>query len=299
MLTLISWNIQRGRGPDGRCSSARTVADLLALADPDVLCLQEVSAGYTDLAGCDGADQFSELARLLPGYTPAAAYASDLLGEVDAHGGAAAGAAAGACRPRRRFGCMILSRLPVLQVFRHSLPWPADPLVMSMQRVALEVTLDTPLGLLRVTTTHLEYFSALQRAAQVDRLREQHEEAARHARQPGPGGAGAGPFGATPRAAQAVLAGDFNFAPRSADYQRLLRRFRDSTRAYVDAWPLANGRRAHAPTVCLHDQPQRSADPHTSDFVFVSEDLARRVARLDVDAADFGPDHQPLLFRLA
>jgi hypothetical protein len=53
---------------------------------------------------------------------------------------------------RRRFGNMIFSRFAVRQVFRHLLPWPADPGVSSMQRMALEATLQTPLGLLRVTT---------------------------------------------------------------------------------------------------------------------------------------------------
>jgi endonuclease/exonuclease/phosphatase family metal-dependent hydrolase len=82
-----------------------------------------------------------------------------------------------------------------LQVFRHSLPWPADPGVMSMQRGALEATVDTPLGLVRLTTTHLEYFSVLQRSAQVARLRELHREALMRARSARPGVARARPRG--------------------------------------------------------------------------------------------------------
>ena len=53
----------------------------------------------------------------------------------------------------RQFGNMILSRLPVVQVLRHLLPWPADPLVPTMQRIALEVVLTTESGPLRVTTS--------------------------------------------------------------------------------------------------------------------------------------------------
>src|SRR5882757_2386167 len=48
-------------------------------------------------------------------------------------------------------------------------------------RYTVEVVLDTRSGPLRVTTTHLEYYSARQRAAQVEALRELQIEAAGHA----------------------------------------------------------------------------------------------------------------------
>jgi endonuclease/exonuclease/phosphatase family metal-dependent hydrolase len=55
-----------------------------------------------------------------------------------------------------------------------------------MQRLALEATLETtletPLGLVQLTTAHLAYYSAVQRAAQVERLRELHREAVAQAR---------------------------------------------------------------------------------------------------------------------
>jgi len=35
---------------------------------------------------------------------------------------------------RRQFGNVVFSRLPVLQAFRHLLPFPADPEVPGMQR---------------------------------------------------------------------------------------------------------------------------------------------------------------------
>src|SRR6185436_8590222 len=82
---------------------------------------------------------------------------------------------------RREFGNMILSRLPVTHVLRHLLPWPADPGVPTMPRIAVEAVLETADGPLRVTTTHLEYHSALQRDAQVARLREIQVEATGHA----------------------------------------------------------------------------------------------------------------------
>ena len=81
---------------------------------------------------------------------------------------------------RRQFGNLVLARYPVIQIFRHLLPWPADAAVPSMQRVAVEVVLAAPFGPVRVTTTHLEYYSQMQRRQQVNRLRELHAEAFEH-----------------------------------------------------------------------------------------------------------------------
>jgi endonuclease/exonuclease/phosphatase family metal-dependent hydrolase len=279
-MKLITWNIQRGRGLHGTCSIARVVADLRHMADFDVLCLQEVSSGYTDLPGADGANQFMQLARLLPGYTPLAGVATDAMGEGDA---------------RLLFGNMIFARYPVLQVLRHALPWPLDAAVMSMQRGAIEATLQTPQGLLRVSTAHLEYFSPLQRAAQVEHLRELHRNACLHAASARPGDRDNGPFCALPRAMPALLAGDFNFLPGSPDHRRLLTPFEDAVPALRDAWQVRHPGRPHAPGVCVHSD---DAIPFTCDFIFASADLAPRIREVHVMPGNFGPDHQPLLIEL-
>ena len=282
-MKLITWNIQWGRGADGRVDLARTVAQAQRLADFDVLCLQEVSSGHDRLAGCDGADQFAQLAARLPGYAPVTGIASDLPHPA---GG------------RRRFGNMIFSRLPVRQTFAHLLPWPADG-AMSMQRVAVEATLDSPLGLLRVLTTHLEYYSPLQRAAQIDRLRELQREAAALAQAQRPGDAADGPFEAVPRGAPAVLCGDFNFRPTGPDHARMLATIDAATPAWRDAWQLVHPGVPHAPTCGVHDKVQWPQPAFTFDFVFVSADLADRVRDIRVDATSDASDHQPVLVELA
>lgn len=170
-MKLTTWNIQWGRGADGRVDLDPIVAHARRFADFDVWCVQEVSAGHQQLPSCDGSDQFEQLAARLAGHAPVAGVATDAFGPDGR---------------RRRFGNMLFSRLPVRQVFRHLLPWPAEAGVTSMQRVAIEATLDTPLGPLRVTTTHLAYCSARQRAAQIDRLRALHREAVTHAQARGP-----------------------------------------------------------------------------------------------------------------
>lgn len=283
MFKLITWNIQSGRSPSGAVDLGLIIACLERFSDFDVLCLQEVASGYAARDGSDGGDQFASLRARLPGYTGVAGIAADTL-----HPGGG----------RRLMGSMIFSRHPVLQVLRHSLPWPADPEVMSMPRMALEATLDTPLGLLRVVTAHLEYFSERQRSAQVDQLRALHREAYAHARGGRPGDASAGPFAAVARGAAAILAGDFNMLPHSPEYMRLLAPFADHTPPWRDAWQLAQPGRRHAPTVGLHDDGPDPGLPFTFDYAFVSADLAPRVRRVRVDGSEEGSDHQALLVEL-
>jgi endonuclease/exonuclease/phosphatase family metal-dependent hydrolase len=282
-MRLITWNIQWGRGADGRVDLGRVVAHAQRFADFDLMCIQEVSAGYPELAGCDGSDQFAGLAARLPGYVAIEAAATD---------------APHPSGQRRRFGNMLFSRWPVHAVFRHLLPWPPDPSVLSMQRCALEATVMTPFGPLRVTTTHLEYYSALQRAAQVERLRDLHREAVSQAAQPRPGTASDGPFDAVARGAPAVLAGDFNFKAVAVERLRLMAPIDAATPSYHDAWELAHPGVARAPTVGVHDQLQWPGPPFTWDFVFVSGDIAGRVRRVEVDLATDASDHQPMLLEL-
>jgi endonuclease/exonuclease/phosphatase family metal-dependent hydrolase len=283
MPKLISWNIQSARSPGGGADLGRVVAALDRFSEFDVLCLQEVACGFHARDGSPLGDQFSGLAARLPGYSLQCATPVDILAPDGL---------------RCRMGTAIFSRYPVLQVLRHSLPWPADPAVMSMPRAALEVTLATPNGPLRVVSVHLEYFSASQRRAQVDRLRDLHREAVTHARKPGAGAPEGGPFAAVPRAAPAVLMGDFNMLPDSPDYARLLTPFTDGTPALRDAWHLVQPGRRHAPTVGLHDDGANAGTPFAFDFAFVSSDLAGRVRRVRIDGAETGSDHQALLLEL-
>ena len=68
------------------------------------------------------------------------------------------------------------------QVFRHLLPFPVDPGVNGMPRIAVEAVVAAPFGEVRVITTHLEYYSKMQRTAQVEALRAIYAEGHAHAR---------------------------------------------------------------------------------------------------------------------
>jgi endonuclease/exonuclease/phosphatase family metal-dependent hydrolase len=278
LLQLLSWNIQWGRGVDGRVDLDRIVQVALQGEPPDVLMLQEVADGFADLGGHDGSDQFEGLRRRLPGWTVVEGVATDIPGD----GGR-----------RQRFGNLLATRLPVGQVWRHLLPWPAQEDVASMQRVAIEATLHTAFGPLRATTTHLEYYAPRQRAKQAQRLLKLHREAVAQSHCSRPGEAGA--FASLPRAAPAVLCGDLNCTPDSAEWQALIAPFDDGrTPRYVDAWTALHPHRPHPHTLGLHDHVQWPEGSRCFDAFMVSEDLVPRLRRFEVDAVTQASDHQPV-----
>ena len=280
-MKLIQWNIQWCRGLDGKVDPRRIVDCARSFADFDVLCLQEVAVNFPALAASAGEDQVAVLSSLLPEYEPVFAAAVDVPGE---HG------------VRRRFGNMILSRYPVQQVFRHALPWPAQDDTPSMPRVALEAVIDSPLGALRVITTHLEYYSAAQRDAQIGRLRGLHAEACGHARARPSAQYRDGPFKRLARPVSAILCGDFNLPAGAADpvYARLQEPIGNGAPCFVDSWRHAHPGVPHPPTFCLHEQGHGDT-PYCCDFVFVTEDLAPRLKRVEIDLETQASDHQPVI----
>ena len=277
-MKLVTWNIQWCRGCDGRVDPVRIIDTARRLADFDILCLQEVSDGFPGLAGSAGENQFAILAALLPGFHAVEGVAVDVPG---AQGG------------RARFGNLLLSRLPVLGTWRHLLDWPVDSESVGMQRVAIEAVINAPGGPLRVLTTHLEYYSKRQRAAQVEHLRALHALACAHRDDRGQPRHVGSPFEARLRPTPALLCGDFNFVPESHEYARMHAPI-DGAPAWRDAWTLLHGDTPHVHTNGVHDRVQWPA-PHTCDFIFVTEDLAPRLRSLAVDSATDASDHQPLL----
>ncbi|OGA50787.1 MAG: hypothetical protein A3G25_14300 [Betaproteobacteria bacterium RIFCSPLOWO2_12_FULL_63_13] len=285
-LKLITWNIQSCRGCDGVADPARIARACRETADADLLCFQEVARNYPGLGGSEGTDQFALLADELSDYRLVEGIAVDAL---------ARGAS------RRQFGNALFSRLPVVQVFRHLLPFPADPGVPGMQRVAIEAVVQAPWGPLRVTTTHLAYYSASQRAAQVERLRELHAEACAHARDVIRGHKEDGPFETLPRPVSSVLTADFNFRPGDPLYRRLQDRYASGSGipAYRDSWPIAQPGTPHAPTLGVYDKKQWPGDAFCCDFIFVTEDLVPRVEQVLVNGETDASDHQPVLIKLS
>ena len=284
-MKLVTWNVQWCRGVDRIVDPARIVAEARALADFDVLCLQEIADNYPDprLKGSDGDDQFARLAALLPGFTAVPGVAVDQPGDDGR---------------RRRFGNMILSRLPVRQVYRHLLPYPLDPGVPGMPRIAIEAIVGTPQGDVRVLTTHLEYYSAKQRMAQVDALRAIYAEGHAYARDATVTMNDGGPFTTFARPRATIITGDCNFEPDSPEYARMLEPFGDATPALVDAWQIAHPGVANPSTFKIYEKNEPSEPELHCDFIFVGDELRERVRDVRVDQQTQASDHQPVVLTL-
>lgn len=282
-MKLLSWNIQWGRGMDGRVDLARILRTIRHLGDFDVICLQEVAVSFPGLPGSRGEDQVAELSAGLPGYTVLYGAAIDV---PDGRGG------------RSRFGNAIFSRLPVGQVWRHLLPWPAEPDLPSMQRVLVEAVVASDVGLLRVLTTHLEYYSQRQRESQIDAIRRLHAEACGMSERPPLTEEEGGTFEVFPRPALALLCGDMNFPAAAPERARILAPFPGGEPGFRDAWDVLHPGELHAPTVGIHkvDFVDR---PECFDFIFVTEGLAGRLKAHGVDAETGASDHQPVWVELA
>ncbi|MDH5221853.1 MAG: endonuclease, partial [Betaproteobacteria bacterium] len=217
-----------------------------------------------------GADQVAELAALFRGYEP-------VFGPTLISG-------------ERQYGNLILSRLPVLQVFNHLLPHPAEGGIKHMQRQAIEVVVEASSGPLRVMTTHLEYYSAAHRVAQVARLRAIQDEVAGNEAQPAK--AAPSPYDPVPRPASLVLCGDFNIGPEDAEYRALF------APPLVDAWRHARPNEPHPPTTGLFDRKQWPMGGHCRDYFAVTPDVAARIARVECETTSDASDHQPLRLAL-
>jgi endonuclease/exonuclease/phosphatase family metal-dependent hydrolase len=281
-MRVVSWNIHWGCGKDGRIR-IHAIIDVLRKLNPDVICLQEVAANHPELEGSATASQFKQLAGALGGYhmidhAPSEIYRNNL---------------------PRQFGNILLSKYRITQAQRHMLPWPADPEHASgMPRGMIETVLEAPGGKLRVLTTHLEYYSPLQRRAQVRRIRELHREACERAHLYQPEPELEPPFQLGFRPGTAIFCGDFNFAPDSEDYRALLAPPEGDTLQLVDAWRARHGGMARAPTAGLHGFPWPER-PDCYDYFFVTEDLVPRVAEVNVQSETAASDHQPIVLDLS
>ncbi|MEX0693072.1 MAG: endonuclease/exonuclease/phosphatase family protein [Rhodospirillales bacterium] len=280
MTSVLTWNIQCGKGVDNRIDLPGIASVIRAMADVDVICLQEVSRFNPDLDNGAGADQAAVLAALFPDHQPVFGAALDRDNGVG---------------PRKQFGNMILSRLPVIQIFNHPLPQPVpEQPCKHMPRQALEIVVADHDKPFRVTATHLEYHSARQRMAQVERLRTIQTEItensayADHAPK-------SGPYAAIARPASGILCGDFNSAPDDPVYNHMISVGDGADSGYQDAWRRVMGTTPHAPTCGIYDHRQWPEGAHCRDFMFVTDDLAGTINRIQVDEMTAASDHQPVL----
>lgn len=283
-MKLVTWNTQWCKGLDGLVSPQRIIETARAMADFDVLCLQEIAVNYPTLTGDSPLDQPHAIASLLPGFEVFFGAAIDE-------------------RPNgkpQQFGTLIASRLPILQVQKLMLPSPCEIGASHawMPRVCNVCTIAAPWGPVRVMTTHLEYHSQHQRLAQAQSLRHWHEESCSQVKGSQTlSDADAGtPYQTKPHTLDAILCGDFNFEPASHEYRYLTDHTK--THAMNDSWTIAQAGQPHPPTFRIFDETY-GPDAVSCDFVFVSESLTSRVQSVVVDTQTQASDHQPVLIVLS
>ena len=282
MLSLITWNIQWGLGVDGFVKLDRIASECRRLADADIICLQEVVAGFETLKGHDGSDQFETIAPLFSNHQAFTGLTIDWPASKPGKTG------------RNAFGNMILTRLPVLQVIRHSLPWTAAG-GESMQRGALELVIDDKDSPIRIVTTHLEWSSPEARQPQIEALRALHHNACTRFFHPPL--SGKGPYATKAQTCDTILTGDFNMQPNDPLLKILQNPFEKlEIPRLVDVWEYKHKNSPHPHSMCLHDQTKEPS--RCLDYIFVSENLAPRVNSITYDQISQASDHQPVVLSL-
>lgn len=280
MMRLASYNIQYGKGKDDRFDLDRIVVEL---GEADLIALQEVE---THVARSGDVHQAIEIAtRLLGMYW---VYGPGI--DLDASTPETPGR-------RRQFGNMVLSRWPILSSINHTLPKIALHGIFHLQRTLVECVIDAPGGALRFCSVHLDHVSTDTRMPQVayikDVLLRGHERGA------SAGGAMNDPtwFDKTlpTQPMTAIVMGDMNFAPDSAEYTALLGDVSDwngrTLRAHglADAWTLAGHDEGAGDTI-----PREGRPPRRIDHCFVTTDLAEHVNDMTIGEDAIGSDHQPI-----
>ena len=281
-MRVVSWNIHWGCGKDGRIR-IHAIIDVLRKLNPDVICLQEVASNHPELEGSASANQFRQLAGAFGGYNAVHGPTSELYKN----------------NLPRLFGNLLLSKFRINQVHRHLLPWPPDPEhPAGMPRGMIETVIEAPSGKVRVLTTHLEYYSPLQRMAQIRQIKYLHWEACERARIFQPDPSLDAPFQLGFRPGSAIYCGDFNCTPESPEYQQLIAPEEGIALPLVDAWAATHPNIARAPTAGLHgfNWPDK---PGCFDYFFVTEDLVSRLSEVEVVSETAASDHQPIVLDIA
>ncbi|WP_421694470.1 endonuclease/exonuclease/phosphatase family protein [Aestuariivirga sp.] len=277
-MLMVTYNIQWGKGRDGRIDLARIAR---TVQGADVIALQEVERNWRDQ---DHPDQAQHLAELLPGYDWVYGAAVDLSG--------------GAPGTRRQIGNMVLSRWPIESC--RTLPLPAWPVLghVNDHQSAIEAVIGRGASSLRIYNTHLNYMSDEQRADQAARLCAMVAEA------PACGGAVSAPgrqalgpgdewivltdgrFPEMPEAA--VLLGDLNAGPAAPEFSAI------RALGFVDALSLAGLGDDEGVTF-----PGGGIEPpQRLDHIFLNQHLLSRFRRAWIDEAADGSDHQPVWLEL-
>lgn len=233
VLRVLCYNIHYGQGNDGRYDLER-LAEVIAKTKPDLVALQEVDVGVKRSGRVHQARRLGELTGMAVRFGPTQHYEGGL------------------------FGNAVLTRLPILDVAIHPLPYTeSTPERVTYPRGAIAVTVrgpdDRPL---RFVSTHFQHNVPEDRVAEAEAINAL--------------------FAAENDLMPTVLAGDINATPDAEPVRVLLERW---THAMDDA---------AAPTVPSQVPTSRI------DYIFFRPASRFRVSVAEVIAEPTASDHRPV-----
>ena len=295
-MRILSWNVQYGKSSDGSADFSRILQHIKSLGDFDVICLQELARNMAEYCRPDQADHVLMTREFFKqhqavwgsGFSwPAQNGDDDSIGDL-----------------RQEFGNISLVKSRLLDFRVHPLPQPATPGKQQMQRIAVEILVDSAMGPISILNTHLAFHDDTENQQQVEHLNHLEQERSAHHREPKQ--IGAGTYRAGSLASARILCGDFNFTPDTPQYRYLL------DKNWADAWKLSQAdevRRdeAHPPTCGLFDAAQWPQGGHCRDFFWLSPELQSLQGKIgvkigvniSVDTHTNLSDHQPVMLEIS
>ncbi|MFT7530435.1 MAG: endonuclease/exonuclease/phosphatase family metal-dependent hydrolase [Gammaproteobacteria bacterium] len=283
-MKLATYNIQFGRGKDEINDLERIAREV---SGADIICLQEVDRNWSR---SNNVDQVEVFKQLFPDYHAEYGPGVNLIADIRDSSGHV-------MHQRRQFGNMTLSKFPIRYCRHHLLPKHASTGPISIQRSALECTIEAEESFLRLTNTHLTHLSGETRAPQIQYLLDIHQSAQLE------GEPVCGDLEPTywkldtalPRPPRnAIVVGDFNFEPGSDNYTAMTGPMSDyggriiNPDLLMDAWVASGHDEADGFSSDVDGRPTRL------DHIFVNPDLGDFVTKCWIDEQAQGSDHQPM-----
>ena len=280
-MKCVTYNVQYCTGRDGEVDPSRIIDEVTGA---DVIALQEVDRFWPRTGNVDQVNIFQQ-------------HFSDYYcvygAGVDLH----IPEAMPGDHKRRQFGNMILSRYPIEYSRHHLLPKHGSIGPVSIQRSAIEASIRVGSEILRIYSVHLTHLSVETRLPQIAHLLSIHR-LARHQGYPIAGDITrkdwASGIVTQDVAIDALIFGDCNFQPNSAEYNQMVGPISPygghvtSQTGFVDAW-----------CQCGHDKMSGATSsfagvPARLDYCFASSSIRQNLKKCYVNTAAQGSDHFPL-----
>lgn len=287
-ILLASYNTRWACSAKGTVDTNRIAQAISANGTPDIICLQEVSVGHTGLEGTQhGPNQVAEYLAHFPDYH--SFFAPAMSRTIDG-------------KPAH-FGNLTLTRLPVQQVRYHSLPSPTpEEGVTGLPRNMIATTILLEELKFTVLNTHLEYYSQIQRIAQIDFLKQYCDDwqtnkttsnltANTHSESESI-------FSNTSSEGPLILCGDLNCKPESEELMRLCNGIEGLASTLNNVWSALDKPIASIHTVGIHPEFEWPDHAYCCDYFIMSESLMPNLVEAWVDQGPDASDHQPIFMRL-